>query len=104
MLAVQADGATVTTIEGVASDGALHPIQESFHEQHGLQCGYCTAGMIMTSLDFLARTPEPERDDIRSALKGNICRCTGYQNIVDSVAVAAEKLNVEADGGRTEES
>lgn len=92
-LAVQADGSNIDTIEGVnTDDGELHPIQQSFHEEHGLQCGYCTPGMIMTSLDLLERNPDPDDDEIRSALKGNICRCTGYQNIVNSVKSASEKM------------
>jgi len=92
MLAVQADGATVTTIEGMAAPGdggALHPLQNAFWEQHGLQCGFCTPGMIMTAADLLARSPDPTDDEIRHALHGNICRCTGYQNIVAAVRAAA---------------
>ena len=95
-LAVQADGAEITTIEGVAEDGVLHPVQESFQEEHGLQCGYCTPGMVMTTLELLEETPDPERDEIRAALEGNLCRCTGYQNIVNAVETAAEKI-AEAD-------
>lgn len=95
-LAVQADGAEITTIEGVQDDGELHPVQESFQEEHGLQCGYCTPGMIMTSIEFLEAVPDPDREEIRDALDGNICRCTGYQNIVNAVESAAEKL-AEAD-------
>ena len=88
MLAVQADGATVTTIEGMAvpgAGGALPPLQTAFWETHGLQCGFCTPGMIMTAADLLARNPDPTDDEIRHALHGNICRCTGYQNIVKSI-------------------
>ena len=95
-LAVQADGAEITTIEGVAADGEFHPLQASFREEHGLQCGYCTPGMIMTSLELLEENPNPNRDEIRDALEGNICRCTGYQNIVNAVESAANKLQ-EAD-------
>ena len=95
-LAVQADGADITTIEGVAENGEFHPLQESFREEHGLQCGYCTPGMIMTSLELLEENPNPDRDEIREALEGNICRCTGYQNIVNAVESAAKKLQ-EAD-------
>ncbi len=95
-LAVQADGAEITTIEGVAADGELHPLQESFIEEHGLQCGYCTPGMVMTALEFLEANPEPDRAEIREALEGNICRCTGYQNIVNAVESAAKKM-AEAD-------
>jgi carbon-monoxide dehydrogenase small subunit len=97
MLAVQADGAEITTIEGIGDDGdALHPIQESFREEHGLQCGYCTPGFVMSSLELLEDEPDPEREEIREALEGNICRCTGYQHIVEAVDSAAEKLE-EAD-------
>jgi aerobic carbon-monoxide dehydrogenase small subunit len=88
VLAVQADGAEVTTIEGMGRE-ALHPLQEAFWEKHGLQCGYCTPGMIMASADLLARNPDPSEHDIREALAGNLCRCTGYQNIVRAVQAAA---------------
>ena len=89
VLAVQADGKEVTTIEGLASNGTLHAVQEAFREKHGLQCGYCTPGMIMTTVDLLAETPDPSDDEIRSALEGNLCRCTGYENIVRAVHEAA---------------
>jgi carbon-monoxide dehydrogenase small subunit len=89
VLAVQADGAEVTTIEGLGEEGALHPLQEAFWEHHGVQCGYCTPGMIMAAADLLARTPEPSEGEIREALAGNLCRCTGYQNIVEAVSSAA---------------
>jgi aerobic carbon-monoxide dehydrogenase small subunit len=89
MLAVQADGATVTTIEGMAEGDQLHPLQAAFWEKHGLQCGFCTPGMIMTAADLLARNADPSEDDIRHALEGNICRCTGYHNIVAAVRAAA---------------
>jgi carbon-monoxide dehydrogenase small subunit len=89
MLAVQADGSTVTTIEGMATAEALHPLQTAFWEQHGLQCGFCTPGMIMTAADLLARNPDPSDDEIRHAIEGNICRCTGYQNIVAAIKAAA---------------
>jgi carbon-monoxide dehydrogenase small subunit len=95
MLAVQADGAEITTIEGLAeSHGDLHPLQETFNEEHGLQCGYCTPGMIMTAKEFLEETQDPNPDDeeIRKAIKGNLCRCTGYQNIVRAVESAAEQM------------
>lgn len=95
-LAVQADGAEITTIEGVTGEDGLHPLQESFREEHGLQCGYCTPGMVMTAMEFLDENPDPTREEIRTALEGNICRCTGYQNIVNAVESAAEKLQ-EAD-------
>ncbi len=91
-LAVQADGAEVTTIEGVADQGNLHPIQEAFWDNHGLQCGYCTAGMIMTSVELLQRNPNPTAEQVRAGLEGNLCRCTGYQNIVKSVLAAAERM------------
>jgi carbon-monoxide dehydrogenase small subunit len=90
VLAVQADGSEVTTIEGLASDGELHPLQNAFWEQHGLQCGFCTPGMIMTAADFLARTESPTDEQIRHALEGNYCRCTGYQNIVAAIRQASE--------------
>ena len=89
-LAVQADGAEITTIEGLATDGKLHPLQEAFWNNHGLQCGYCTAGMIMTSVELLQRNPHPTAEEVRQGLEGNICRCTGYHNIVKSVLAAAE--------------
>ena len=91
-LAVQADGADIMTIEGLATNGDLHPIQEAFWDNHGLQCGYCTAGMIMTSVELLQRNPHPTSDQVRAGLEGNLCRCTGYQNIVKSVLAAAEKM------------
>jgi aerobic carbon-monoxide dehydrogenase small subunit len=89
MLAVQADGAEVTTIEGLADNGNLHPLQQAFHEQHGLQCGYCTPGMIMAAVSLLEEHPDPSEEEIRHALEGNLCRCTGYQNIVAAVRQAA---------------
>jgi carbon-monoxide dehydrogenase small subunit len=89
VLAVQADGADVTTIEGLARDGELHPVQQAFHAEHGLQCGYCTPGMVMATVSFLAENPSPSDEEIRHALEGNLCRCTGYQNIVKAVKVAA---------------
>jgi aerobic carbon-monoxide dehydrogenase small subunit len=92
VLAVQADGQQVTTIEGLARDGDLHPLQRAFWEEHGLQCGFCTPGMIMTAADFLARVPDPTDAQIRHALEGNLCRCTGYQHIVNSVRNAAAKM------------
>ncbi|HEY7033851.1 MAG TPA: (2Fe-2S)-binding protein [Thermomicrobiales bacterium] len=89
VLAVQADGAEILTIEGLAQDGKLHPVQEGFWEKHGLQCGYCTPGMIMSSVALLKRNPHPTDDEIRHALEGNLCRCTGYQNIVEAIKYAA---------------
>lgn len=92
MLAVQADGAKVTTIEGLAPAGALHPLQRAFHENHGLQCGFCTPGMIMSAAALLASEPDPTEDRVRECLEGNICRCTGYQNIVRAIMAAAAEL------------
>jgi carbon-monoxide dehydrogenase small subunit len=92
VLAVQADGREVTTVEGLALDGDLHAIQQGFWEMHGLQCGYCTPGMMMTSCALLARNPSPSEEEIRRAISGNLCRCTGYLNIVKAVQYAAEKL------------
>ena len=91
-LAVQADGAEVTTIEGLAQDGNLHPVQEAFWDNHGLQCGYCTAGMIMTIAELLERNPNPSAEEVRAGLEGNICRCTGYHNIVKAALAAAETM------------
>jgi aerobic carbon-monoxide dehydrogenase small subunit len=93
MLAVQADGTEILTIEGLAQEGELHPMQKAFHENHALQCGFCTPGMIMAAVDLLNENPEPTDDEIRHGLEGNLCRCTGYQNIVRAVRQAA------ADGG-----
>ena len=90
VLAAQADGATVTTIEGLAGANGLHPLQEAFWEKHGLQCGYCTPGMIMAAADLLQRNPNPSEEEIRHGLEGNLCRCTGYHNIVQAVLTAAE--------------
>ena len=92
MFAVQADGATVTTIEGMATDGKLHPVQEGFWEQHGLQCGYCTPGMIIAASQILDRNSDPSEEEIRHGLEGNLCRCTGYQHIVEAVQFAARKM------------
>ena len=92
MLAVQADGCEVTTIEGIGSSDNLHPMQQAFHENHGLQCGYCTPGMIMSAIDFVSKNKNASESEIREALEGNICRCTGYHNIVKSVQAAAEKM------------
>jgi carbon-monoxide dehydrogenase small subunit len=89
VLAVQANGADVTTIEGLASNGDLHAVQEAFHEQHGLQCGFCTPGMVMATIALLEQTPDPSDEEIRHGLEGNLCRCTGYENIVRAVHEAA---------------
>jgi carbon-monoxide dehydrogenase small subunit len=92
LLAVQADGANVTTIEGLARDGKMHPVQEGFWECHGLQCGYCTPGMIMAAVALLERNPKPTREEIAHGLEGNLCRCTGYSHIIDAVQQAAKKM------------
>jgi carbon-monoxide dehydrogenase small subunit len=91
MFAVQANGTNVTTIEGLATNGNLHPVQEGFWEKHGLQCGYCTPGMIIAATQLIDRNPDPSRDEIRHGLEGNLCRCTGYQHIVEAVEYAAKK-------------
>jgi aerobic carbon-monoxide dehydrogenase small subunit len=96
MLAVQADGSEVRTIEGLADGDTLHPLQMAFWEKHGLQCGFCTPGMIMTSVDLLARNPDPSDDEIRHAIQGNFCRCTGYQNIVAAIRSAAVQMRTGA--------
>ncbi len=96
VLAVQADGATVRTVEGLAQDGHLHPIQEGFHEMHGLQCGYCTPGMMMTAVAMLEENPDPTEEEIRWGISGNLCRCTGYVNIVKAIQYAAEKMRAES--------
>jgi len=92
MLAAQADGSTITTVEGLSSNGELHPIQEGFKEEHGLQCGFCTPGMMMTATDLLKNNADPSEHEIREALEGNFCRCTGYHNIVKSIQYAAKKM------------
>ena len=91
MFAVQAEGSSVTTIEGLAGDGPLHPVQESFREKHGLQCGYCTPGMVMTAVQLLADRPRASREEIAHGLRGNLCRCTGYTHIIDAVEDAARR-------------
>jgi aerobic carbon-monoxide dehydrogenase small subunit len=93
LLAVQADGREVTTIEGLATDGQMHPIQEAFHRNHGLQCGYCTPGMIMAAASYLRETPDPTDEQVRESLEGNLCRCTGYHNIVKSILDAAGQMS-----------
>lgn len=98
MFAVQADGHQVRTVEGMASASELHPVQEGFKSEHGLQCGFCTPGMMMSALALLEENPEPDEEDVRWALSGNLCRCTGYQNIVKSVLWAAEKLRAHSAG------
>jgi aerobic carbon-monoxide dehydrogenase small subunit len=89
LLGVQVDGHEITTIEGLATNGTMHPVQEAFHEQHGLQCGYCTPGFVMAAVSLLEETPNPSEEEIRRALEGNLCRCTGYHNIVRAVQTAA---------------
>jgi aerobic carbon-monoxide dehydrogenase small subunit len=93
LLAVQVDGREVTTIEGLATDGQMHPIQEAFHRDHGLQCGYCTPGMIMAAASYLKENPDPTDEQVREALEGNLCRCTGYHNIVKSILDAAGQMS-----------
>jgi aerobic carbon-monoxide dehydrogenase small subunit len=93
LLAAQADGREITTIEGMADGDAMHPLQDSFHRNHGLQCGYCTPGMIMAAASFLMENPTPTEEDVREALEGNLCRCTGYQNIVTSILDAAGSMS-----------
>jgi aerobic carbon-monoxide dehydrogenase small subunit len=93
LLAVQAEGREVTTIEGIAADGQMHPIQDAFHRNHGLQCGYCTPGMIMAAASFLQENPNPTDEQVRESLEGNLCRCTGYQNIVKSILDAAGTMS-----------
>ncbi|MEX2621649.1 MAG: (2Fe-2S)-binding protein [Egibacteraceae bacterium] len=106
MLAVQADGSEVTTIQGLAAGNGAgsaedwHPLQTAFHTEHGLQCGYCTPGMIMASVDLLAENPDPTDDEIRHGLEGNLCRCTGYQNIVASVRTAAQEMRSRTEGAQ----
>jgi carbon-monoxide dehydrogenase small subunit len=95
LLAVQADGCELTTVEGLAADGQLHPVQEGFWEHHALQCGYCTPGMIMASCGLLNANPNPSEDEIRQGLEGNLCRCTGYQHIIEAVQYAAGKLKAQ---------
>ena len=92
MLAVQAQGAKVTTIEGLATDGKLHPMQEAFRENHGLQCGFCTPGMVMSAIDLVQNNPKPNEHDVREWLEGNICRCTGYHNIVKAILAGAQAM------------
>jgi aerobic carbon-monoxide dehydrogenase small subunit len=101
LLAVQADGHEVQTVEGLERDGTLHPVQEGFWEQHGLQCGYCTPGMMMTSCALLARNAHPSEAEIREAISGNLCRCTGYVNIVKAIQYAAERLGREGSDARS---
>lgn len=98
MFAVQADGAELKTVEGLAQNGTLHPIQEGFHEKHGLQCGFCTPGMMMASIALLEQNPHPTEDEIRWGISGNLCRCTGYVNIVKAIEYAAEKMAGGQDG------
>ena len=103
VLAVQADGSEITTIQGLAENGELHPLQKAFHEEHALQCGYCTPGMIMAAADLLKDNPRPTEEEVRDGLEGNLCRCTGYQNIVRAVLKAAHGGNG-GDAARSEET
>ena len=99
MLAVQADGAAIATVEGLADDdGTLHPLQQAFHDNHGLQCGFCTPGMLMTLVEFLESNPDPSETEVREALSGNLCRCTGYQGIVAAALDAAQRMRAQAVG------
>ena len=93
VFAVQADGSEITTIEGISRNGDLHPMQKAFHEMHGLQCGFCTPGMIMAAIDLVGDNPDPSEDEVREGIEGNLCRCTGYQNIVRAVQMAAREMN-----------
>jgi aerobic carbon-monoxide dehydrogenase small subunit len=102
VFAVQADGREITTVEGLARNGELHPIQEAFKEEHGLQCGFCTPGMMLTSAALLEQKADPTEDDIRWALSGNVCRCTGYMNIVKAVQWASNKMKAEQVAGGSE--
>ena len=105
VLAVQADGRAVTTVEGLGGpDGALHPVQRAFHEQHALQCGFCTPGMIMAAVDLLSDNPDPTSEEVREGLEGNLCRCTGYQNIVRAVLAAAAAAHETAPATESSES
>jgi len=99
MLAVEADGRAVTTIEGLAKDGTLHPMQQAFHTCHGLQCGFCTPGMVMCATELVQRNPNPSEHEVRHWLEGNLCRCTGYHNIVKAVLTAAETMRTETTTG-----
>jgi carbon-monoxide dehydrogenase small subunit len=98
LLAVQAEGSEVTTIEGLGQEGDLHALQEAFREHHGLQCGYCTPGMIMAGADLLARNPDPTEDEVREGIEGNLCRCTGYHNIVKAIQAAGEQASEGREG------
>jgi carbon-monoxide dehydrogenase small subunit len=100
VFAVQADGASITTIEGLAANGALHPTQEGFWEEHGLQCGYCTPGMIMSAVNLLTDNPQPTEREIREGISGNFCRCTGYQHIVNAIQYAANKMGSAGSGSK----
>jgi carbon-monoxide dehydrogenase small subunit len=99
MFAVQADGADITTVEGLAADGEYHAVQEGFREKHGLQCGFCTPGMMISAVQLLDRNADPDEREIRSAIRGNLCRCTGYHNIVEAIRYAADKQKSAATSG-----
>jgi len=96
VLALQADGARVTTIEGLAQDGKLHPVQEAFHQNHGLQCGYCTPGMVMAITSLLCENPDPTEQEVREGIEGNLCRCTGYHNIIKAALAAAQSPDIQS--------
>lgn len=98
LFAVQADGSAITTVEGLEQGGKLHPVQDAFHQEHGLQCGFCTPGMMITAIALLERNPKPSRQQIREAISGNLCRCTGYINIVNSIEYAARTMSAPAEG------
>jgi aerobic carbon-monoxide dehydrogenase small subunit len=98
VFAVQADGSTITTVEGLEQGGKLHAVQEGFHQEHGLQCGFCTPGMMITAVSLLERNPRPSRQQIREAISGNLCRCTGYVNIVNAIEHAAQAMSAPAEG------
>jgi carbon-monoxide dehydrogenase small subunit len=102
VLAVQADGGEVRTVEGLAQNGQLHPIQEGFHEKHGLQCGFCTPGMMMTAVSLLEHNPNPTEEEIRWGISGNLCRCTGYTNIIKAIQFAADKMQVQQAAPQTQ--
>jgi len=102
VLAVQADGKQITTVEGLGIDGQIHPMQKAFHQEHALQCGYCTPGMILASIDLLRENADPSDEEIREGLEGNLCRCTGYQNIVTAVRSAASEMRANGQAATTE--
>jgi carbon-monoxide dehydrogenase small subunit len=102
MFAVQADGRRITTVEGMAQNGQLHPVQTAFHEEHGLQCGFCTPGMMLVGMALLEENPDPTEEEVRWAISGNLCRCTGYQNIVKAIQAAAQNMSKQPESTRVE--